>query len=159
MYKTRTSLIFVAWYYIRFDYIRWLSCPNAKHRKCGLLSPRGKRTAIVRRFPAFFLFFFFFPRQCLRVSIPPAVRPALFTTDGYGIFNVRTNWVRTRKGVRRRQVCTRIDSETEELWLPVPRQGVEARPIPAGNPRSGVLRIEIKGPSCIWNHRSYLVLF
>ena len=26
-------------------------------------------------------------------------------------------------------------------------------------PRSGVLRIEIKGPSCFWNHRSYLVLF
>ena len=25
--------------------------------------------------------------------------------------------------------------------------------------RSGVLRIEIKGPSCSWNHRSYLVLF
>ena len=26
-------------------------------------------------------------------------------------------------------------------------------------PRSGVLRIEIKGSSCFWNHRSYLVLF
>ena len=28
-----------------------------------------------------------------------------------------------------------------------------------GRPHSGVLRIEIKGPSCFWIHRSYLVLF
>ena len=37
------------------DYIRLYtcSCPNAMHGKFGLLSPRGKRAAIVRRYPVF----------------------------------------------------------------------------------------------------------
>ena len=55
--------------------------------------PWGKRAAIVQRYPAFF----FFPCvQFFRVSISPAVRHNSFTTDGYGIFNVRTNLVHTK---------------------------------------------------------------
>ena len=53
----------------------------------------GKRAVIVRRYPApptphpspFCVV------QCFRDSIPLAVRFFSFTTDGYGIFNVRTN--------------------------------------------------------------------
>ena len=41
-----------------------------------------------------------------------------FTTDGYGIFNVRTpfgcvSYVYTRRRIRHTQVCTRVDSERQ----------------------------------------------
>ena len=50
----------------------------------------GKRAATVRRYPAFSSLSL--PHvQCLRVSVAPAVKATLFTTDGYGIFNVRTD--------------------------------------------------------------------
>ena len=50
--------------------------------------------------------------QCFCVSIPPAVRPILFTTDGYGIFDVCTKFnvgaYRTHEGGRGGQVRTSL---------------------------------------------------
>ena len=63
------------------------------------------------------------------VFIPPAG-----TTDGYGIFNMRTNLgaCRTHEGGggggRHKQVCTSVDSETEKTTLhPEFRHGIEPR--------------------------------
>ena len=53
-----------------------------------------------------------------------------FTTDGYGIFNVRTNFgcvPYIRRGVRHKTVCTRVDQEgqkeEEEKNVPCPARG------------------------------------
>ena len=51
----------------------------------------GKRAVIVRATQLFFLFFLFCCLLCFRVAIPPAGEACSFTTDGYDIFNVRTN--------------------------------------------------------------------
>ena len=83
---------------ITLDYIRYILitflCPNAMHGKLGAAFLGGKR-AISTALPRFLLFKNFFTVvscvQCFCVSIPPAVRPTIVTTDGYGIFNVRTH--------------------------------------------------------------------
>ena len=72
------------------------------------------------------LAFVFSFEQCYRVSIPPAAADAYsFTTDGYGIFNIRTIWVRavhTKGGSgtnNSAQELTRMDRKTVHL----PHQG------------------------------------
>ena len=71
-----------------------------------------KRAAIVRRYPALFL--------CLCFHTTYS-----FTTDGYGIFNVRINvdFCRkyTRMGVRHKHACTRVDRKT--CLSPSPARG------------------------------------
>ena len=54
--------------------------------------PRGKRAATVRRYPVLFLSCV----QCFRVFHTTGCEAYSFTTDGYGIFNMRTYhiWVR-----------------------------------------------------------------
>ena len=104
---------------------------NAMHgEKSGCL-PRGKRAAIERRYPTSF----FLPvcKVCgFRVSIPLAVSEAKaysFATGGYGIFNMRTNWVcvpYTRKEVRHKQVQVQEFSGlggVENCLLPFPAEG------------------------------------
>ena len=83
----------------------------------GLLSPR-KASSHSTVLPSLFSFrrAFFFPR-----SIPPAVRPTLFTTDGFGIFNVRTNLgaCRTHEGGSgwNKSAEELTPRDTEKLWL------------------------------------------
>ena len=74
--------------------------------------------------------------QRFRFSIPRAMRPTLLTTDGHGIFNVRTYLVcavRTMGGGGgHEQVCTRVDTEGHGNCLsPCPAKG--------SNPGSSVL--------------------
>ena len=94
------------------------------HGKFGLLSPRGKRAAIVLRYPALF-----FPCvQCFCVSKPPAVRPTFFlTTDGYGIFNVRTNLGACHTHEGRSDTNKSAQELTEKLFLMLPHQGIDPR--------------------------------
>ena len=72
---------------MRSDYITFLSQCNAREIQARLF-PGKASSHIVQRYHIF-------PptsMQCFRVPIPPAVIKAYsFTTDGYGIFNVRTH--------------------------------------------------------------------
>ena len=63
----------------------------------------------VQRFPAFGLFFRCAVFSCFHSTFCEACS---FTTDGYGIFTVRTNVgvPYTQRGFRHKQVCTRVDS-------------------------------------------------
>ena len=102
------------------------------HRKFGLLSP-GKANSYSTALPRFC-----FPCvQCFPVSIPPADRLTLFTTDRYGILNVRTKimvracsihergWGTTKKSA---QELTRRDRNT--VSHPAQARGSN----PGGNP-------------------------
>ena len=92
------------------------------HRKFGLLSP-GKMSSHSTVLPRCG----FSPCvQCFRVSIPPAVRHTLLQqmdirsltclVDKFGGVPY------TQRGIRHKQVCTRVvsDSETEKLVFPAP---------------------------------------
>ena len=103
----------------------------------------GKRTAIVRRYPAFLIIFL--PPLCSVLSCIhiAGCEAYSFTTYGYGIFNVRRNLgacrrLRTKgreeggeggRGVRHRQICTTADSERQTKNCPsnLHRQGIEPR--------------------------------
>ena len=83
----------------------------------------GKATIVVRRktasffcsFPLCAVFSCFHTTDCEAYS---------FRTDGYGIFNVRTNLGVGRRGARQKQVCTRVDSEEHKnCCSPCPARG------------------------------------
>ena len=99
------------------------------HVKFGLLS-LGKASSHSTALPSVFVCAFFSPLCSVFVSIPPAARAYYFTTDEYGIFNMRTylGACRTQEGgVRYKEVCTRVDSEGQKNFLTLPRQGTEPR--------------------------------
>ena len=96
--------------------------------------PRGKRTAIVRRYPAFSFFIFFFSFFIIMCNVScfhtTRCEAYSFTADGYWIFNVRTNLgpcsTHEEAGsCRHKQVCTgSVDSERQKNWiLPRPARG------------------------------------
>ena len=118
-FERRTGTVQPAWNWalfvpIRFEYIRLLTTFLSPMQCTGNRGffPRGKRAAIVWRYPGFIslspvctVFSCFHTAGCEAYS---------FTTYEYGIFNVRTNLAACRThegGVRHKQVCTRLDSE------------------------------------------------
>ena len=115
--------------------IRFLSRPNAMHGKFGLLS-QGKAsshstvaTHVVFAFCCFLSCVsgsaFVFPYHLMR--------PAHLRQMDMGSLTCAQTWVRavayTQKGVRHKQVCTRVDSEGQEKLFRVtlPHQGIEPR--------------------------------
>ena len=77
---------------------------------------QGKRAAILRLYPAGF-----FMRAAVSCLHTTGCEAYSFTTDGYGIFNVRTCIyylgvcrVHTKEGQAYKQVCTRVDSEGQK---------------------------------------------
>ena len=95
------------------------------HGKFGLLSS-GKASSHRTALPSLFFYSVQYVSSCLHAT---GCQPYFFTTPGYGIFNVRTLGAcrYTLRGVRHKQVCTRVDSElgTETLFVTLPRQGSE----------------------------------
>ena len=61
--------------------------------------------------------------QCFLVFIPPAVRPTLLRQMDKGSLMCAQIWVNVihTKGVRHKQVCTRVDQEEQ---LPIQKQTV-----------------------------------
>ena len=116
--------------------------------------PRGKHAAIVRRSLAFFGLFSCV--QSFRVSIPPTVRAYFFTTDGYGIFNVRTNlgaYPYTPKGRGWRE-GEGGGAGTEKQHVTLPARGsnpgssdLNCDPLTTG-PRRSPVRVAISASSC-----------
>ena len=89
--------------------------------------PWGNRAAIVWRYPALF-----FPVcSVFCVSIPPAVRPTLLRQMDMRSLTCAQIWVHAvhMKGVRHKQVCTRVHSERQKKcsWRTLSRQGIEPR--------------------------------
>ena len=114
--------ICIALHFFWFDLINFLSQYSAWEIQAAF---PGERAAIVRCYPAF-------PPPCFcvqsfRVSIPVSVRPTLSFQMDIVIFNMRTNVAacHTRRGVRHKQVCTRVDSEGQKNYSSLPRQGIE----------------------------------
>ena len=72
--------------------------------------------------------------QCFRVSTPPAVMPTLFTMDGYGIFNMRTNLsvCRTHKG------GSGTNKSAQELTLEGQQKKTVPHPAPPGDRTQGL---------------------
>ena len=126
------------------------------HEKLGFLSPRESEQPY--KYGATQLFFslslLFSCVQYFGVSIPQAVRPTSLTTDGYGIFNVRTNSgaCRTHEG----DSGTNNSTQQELTWRD--RKNVP-HPAPAreSNPGSSDLNsdslnhcTELRPPECKW---------
>ena len=107
------------------DLGKWTACKTTFF--CSGCFHRGKRAAIVRRYPAVvfvpdWLFSCFYTTGCEAYFF-------FFTTDGYGICNVRTHLGACRAhegegwggvGVRHKQVYTRVDSEWQKKNPPIP---------------------------------------
>ena len=106
------------------------SIPLRKKKLGSPPHPLGKRAAIVTIVTVLSSLLLFPCVQCFRVLIPPAVRPVPFTTDGYGIFNMRTRLraCGTHEGgsgtKKSEQELTRRD---RKLSFTQPRQGIESR--------------------------------
>ena len=82
--------------------------------------PRWKRAAIVRCYPAFFLLFFLYAVfLCFHTT---GYESYPFTTDGYGIFNVRTNLVawRTLEGWSGTNKCAQELTLRDRKAVPQP---------------------------------------
>ena len=90
-------------------------CPNAMHGKFGMLS-LGKASSHSAALPrSLLLFFLCVVFSCLRTFHCEAYS---FTTDGYGIFNMRANlgacYAHEWGSCRHKQVCKRGDSEGQK---------------------------------------------
>ena len=88
----------------------------------------GHKTAL----PSIFCFWFFLCAVFLCFYTTGCEAYSFTDTDGYGIFNMRTNWdaCRTHEGGSgtKKNAQLRVDSEgTEKLVLTLPRQGIEPR--------------------------------
>ena len=91
--------------------------------------PWGKRGAAIDDYGATQLFVF--PcEQCFRVCTLLAVRPTLLWQMDMGSLMCTNIWTHAAhpKGVRRKQVCTQVDSEGQKKpSLPLPHQGIKPR--------------------------------
>ena len=142
-----------AWLWLDLiDEIIELSCPNAMFEIFGQLPPpRGKLAVIVRRYITQ-LFSFFFLCAVFSSFHTIGCEAYSFTTDGYGIFKVRTHLFRcvpyTRRGVRDKQGCTRVDSQRQKSCLsPCPTSGSNTGP---SDLNSDALTTELHPPSFLW---------
>ena len=104
------------------------------------LSPGEKRAAIVTRYPAFRYIFFIPCVRCFRVSIPPAVRPALLRQMDIGSLTCAQIWVRSvhTKGWLGRNKSTSAQELTRRGRKPV------LHPAPLGDRTQG-LQVKVKG--------------
>ena len=98
------------------------------HGKLDLLSPRKANIHRILRYLASFQFFLGAVFPCFHTTGCEAYS---FTTDGYGIFNVCTivGACRTHEGPGQTQTSLHKSSlgGTEQLYLALPRQGIEPR--------------------------------
>ena len=71
--------------------------------------------------------------QCFRVSVPPAVRPTLLRQMDMGSLTCEQIWVRpvhTKREVRHKHVCTRVDSAGQNK--------ARSEPAPSGDRTQGL---------------------
>ena len=97
-----------------FQEMRWSTYQTSLHSitflpKCYVRKSWGKRAAIVRRYPAFFV-----PPMCC-VLIPQAVRPTLLRQIHIGSLTCTYIWVHAVH--MHKQVCTKVDSEGQKNCL------------------------------------------